>query len=935
MESSSPAAHVVASLPGISWVSSTRGGGGGYLPSTPPSGASLPSDGLSLPSPSLSRLMRRRFAMPPPAVKSTEVESLDYAPCDSEAGELLDTTTRRGHFDGSGRSRGIFGYTGVTALKYALVLVLGGITGCLAYALEMSILTAFTARRTHLLAPDGQHAANVTTAILYASSGLGAALGACALVVLIAPSAAGAGVSLVMAFLNGNAVPHIFRRSTLVVKLLGTALSCSSGLAVGPEGPLVTIGAMVAALTVDAAAGCERLFGSSFETTATEVRTAATEREMLSAGCAAGMAAAFGAPIGGVLFSLEEACSHWSRKVAWRCFLASAAAVFVLAQFRSRDNEVGLLRMSGLVPYDGRAWLYQLPLLVMTAAAGGLMGALFNRAKAIIASVANPIRRHVEGSSPSAARTLAWRTFETLIVCALSNAAAVLLPYAIGECVPVNAPSATSSAGEYSLFGRTCGEKEANDLAALFTGPREDTIKSLFSQTIVPKIEPSHPDAPIAFGARSLAVFSGTYLVLMSLASVLSVPAGFFLPSILSGGAMGTSLALLFRRMTLHVRDDESWRNHSHPLKRVVLAYARLLAPKVGNGLNDSPGIQPGVYALVGATAMLGGVFRSSISLVVIVVEGTGAIWCLIGVIISVVVGNYVAHHIHPHGVYESDLEGNNSFTFLLSEPPRRLYKLRAKDVMSSGVVCLREVEDSATIVRVLHETEHNGFPVVRHGEGADHGRYLHGFVLRHQLMVLIERLVELETPAASPAASPGSLAGMDQHDEGVDVPLLLEERDPHAAHGYSQVELIAMERQMRTFHSRRNRHARPFARIATPRAWALTGNSAATPGPAPPPRWVDLRPFIERAPLSVREITRASRIHEMFSSMSLRHLVVVDGSNQVLGIVTRKDLDNAQGAGWWRIVSPAAQLAARFAVRARARGAAGEGAAGDDRGGV
>ena len=33
--------------------------------------------------------------------------------------------------------------------------------------------------------------------------------------------------------------------------------------------------------------------------------------------------------------------------------------------------------------------------------------------------------------------------------------------------------------------------------------------------------------------------------------------------------------------------------------------------------------LQPGVYAVVGATAMLGATFRSSISLVVIVVEGT------------------------------------------------------------------------------------------------------------------------------------------------------------------------------------------------------------------------------------------------------------------------------------------------------------------------
>ena len=33
--------------------------------------------------------------------------------------------------------------------------------------------------------------------------------------------------------------------------------------------------------------------------------------------------------------------------------------------------------------------------------------------------------------------------------------------------------------------------------------------------------------------------------------------------------------------------------------------------------------IQPGVYAMCAAAAMLGGVFRSSISLVVLLVEGT------------------------------------------------------------------------------------------------------------------------------------------------------------------------------------------------------------------------------------------------------------------------------------------------------------------------
>ena len=42
-------------------------------------------------------------------------------------------------------------------------------------------------------------------------------------------------------------------------------------------------------------------------------------------------------------------------------------------------------------------------------------------------------------------------------------------------------------------------------------------------------------------------------------------------------------------------------------------------------------------------------------------------------------------------------------------------------------------------------------------------------------------------------------------------------------------------------------------------------------------------------------------RVHQVFVSLGLRHLCVVDSGNKALGMITRKDLDRAAGGGSWR----------------------------------
>jgi chloride channel 7 len=57
----------------------------------------------------------------------------------------------------------------------------------------------------------------------------------------------------------------------------------------------------------------------------------------------------------------------------------------------------------------------------------------------------------------------------------------------------------------------------------------------------------------------------------------------------------------------------------------------------------------------------------------------------------------------------------------------------------------------------------------------------------------------------------------------------------------------------------------------------------------------------MDRGMLTVRPDTPATAVHKLFVAMSLRHVCVVDAKGAAVGIVTRKDLDNAAGAGPWR----------------------------------
>ncbi|XP_039077113.1 H(+)/Cl(-) exchange transporter 5 isoform X5 [Hyaena hyaena] len=122
---------------------------------------------------------------------------------------------------------------------------------------------------------------------------------AVSLVKVFAPYACGSGIPEIKTILSGFIIRGYLGKWTLIIKTITLVLAVSSGLSLGKEGPLVHV-----------ACCCGNILCHCFNKYR---KNEAKRREVLSAAAAAGVSVAFGAPIGGVLFSLEELCDYENR----------------------------------------------------------------------------------------------------------------------------------------------------------------------------------------------------------------------------------------------------------------------------------------------------------------------------------------------------------------------------------------------------------------------------------------------------------------------------------------------------------------------------------------------------------------------------------------------------------------------------------------------
>ncbi|KAJ1926850.1 hypothetical protein IWQ60_003436 [Tieghemiomyces parasiticus] len=198
--------------------------------------------------------------------------------------------------------------------------------------------------------------------LVYIISGICLAGASSMLVIHYAPYASRSGIPEIKAILGGTRLPGFLGFRTLVVKVLGTILAVASGLCVGKEGPLVHI-----------ASCCGHVMTRGLH----KFRTSETKfQEVISVASAAGISVAFGAPIGGVLFSLEELSYYFPSKTMWRSFFCAMVASMML-KFMNPFRTGKLVAFQ--VTYD-RAWHgFELGFFVLLGVLGGLLGAAIIR----------------------------------------------------------------------------------------------------------------------------------------------------------------------------------------------------------------------------------------------------------------------------------------------------------------------------------------------------------------------------------------------------------------------------------------------------------------------------------------------------------------------------------------------------------------------------
>ncbi|CAJ2649264.1 unnamed protein product [Trifolium pratense] len=569
-------------------------------------------------------------------------------------------------------------------LKWSLALLIGLITGFVGFFNNLGVenIAGFKLLLTNnLMLKQKYHEA--FAAYVACNMILGAA--AAALCAYIAPAAAGSGIPEVKAYLNGIDAHSILAPSTLFVKIFGSILGVAGGFVVGKEGPMVHTGACIANLLGQGGSRKYRLTWKWLR----YFKNDRDRRDLITCGAAAGVTAAFRAPVGGVLFALEEAASWWRSALLWRTFFTTAVVAVVLRSFiqfcHQGGGKCGLFGEGGLIMFDVNSakpsyTTFDLLTVIFLGVIGGLMGSLYNY-------LVDKVLRTYTGINE---RGPIFKILLVMIISIVTSCIRFGLPL-LSKCVPCpgECPSPPTAGFSIHYDNFQCPPNHYNDLSSLLFTTNDDAIRNLFSN--------GSDSANAGFQLSTLIIFFVAIYLLGIVTYGVAIPSGLFIPVILAGAS-----------------------------------YGRL----IGTVLDQFTVLDTGLFALLGAASFLGGTMRMTVSLCVILLELTDNLLMLPLVMLVLLISKTVADCFNK-GVYDQIVEFKG-LPYMEAHAEPYMRNLVAGDVVSGPLFSFCGIEKVGNIVHALKVTKHHGFPVIDEPPLTDSPE-LCGLVLRSHLLVLLK----------------------------------------------------------------------------------------------------------------------------------------------------------------------------------------------------
>jgi H+/Cl- antiporter ClcA len=457
---------------------------------------------------------------------------------------------------------------------------------------------------------------------------------ASAMCVFVSPQAEGSGIPDVKSYLNGVHLKGLFSVPTCIAKAMGCAFSIGSGLIAGREGPIIHVGAILGSAVSQ---GSSRAFKTRLPSALVRhFRSAEWKRDFAVMGSAFGVATAFTAPMGGVLFAIEEGATVWRQQLTFLSLYGACATTFLTSLVKGylhtpKHSPVMPAVLFGTFRHESPDILFRardFPYVLLVGLIGGIVGALFSY-----------LQTHTMAFRRKYIRISKFRTvLEVLAVSLIISSCRFWVPYLFGKCIDDHDfEIAQGESHEYHGVPHAtpfhCHHHHANDMGLLFWVPQESMLRWVLHSEGYDHISTAQLWYALIF------YFFGTVLVFG-----IAVPSGLFIPSFVIGALYGRLVGQLHAYMTGNYQLITS-------------------------------------FTFLGSASCLGGMTRVTISVALIALESTqnvtASLYCFMVVIIAKLVADSVNIGIYDLVIVMKEIP------FLVDDLGYEGYQLTVDEVMT------------------------------------------------------------------------------------------------------------------------------------------------------------------------------------------------------------------------------------------------------------